>query len=71
MVPEFEISNWLGPIFNVYGQYAALRPFIFRETSGIYGVTLTVTVLYIDATSGLGWFNFLILFSLTVFVLKA
>ena len=39
MIP-FEISNWLGCIFNVQGQYTALWPFTFRETSRIDILTL-------------------------------
>ena len=34
MIPKFDISIWLGYIFNMHGQYAALRPFTFRETCG-------------------------------------
>ena len=37
MIPKFEISNWLGCLYNVLGQYAELRPYIFRETSAMYG----------------------------------
>ena len=25
MIPKFNMSNWLGRIFNVHGQYAVLR----------------------------------------------
>ena len=41
LIPKFDIRNWLGRIFDMHGQYAALRPFVFSGTSGIYGSTVT------------------------------